>query len=124
MAKKLQIKRGARASMPTLAQGELVMTTDSGSEGLFVGTGTENIEMARKSDLDAIPTPDVSGQINTHNSDSSAHSDIRTSITTHIGNTSIHVTAEEKSAWNAKADKSYVNSAIQTAIGNAIGGSY
>ena len=104
MAKKLQIKRGARASMPTLAQGELGMTTDSGSEGLFVGTGTENIEMARKSDLDAIPTPDVSGQINTHNSDSSAHSDIRTSITTHIGNTSIHVTAEEKSAWNAKAD--------------------
>ena len=107
MAKKLQIKRGARASMPTLAQGELGMTTDSGSEGLFVGTGTENIEMARKSDLDAIPTPDVSGQINTHNSDSSAHSDIRTSITTHIGNTSIHVTAEEKSAWNAKADASF-----------------
>ena len=104
MAKKLQIKRGARASMPTLAQGELGMTTDSGSEGLFVGTGTDNIEMAKKSDLDAIPTPDVSGQINTHNSDSSAHSDIRTSITTHIGNTSIHVTAEEKSAWNAKAD--------------------
>ena len=65
MAKKLQIKRGARASMPTLAQGELGMTTDSGSEGLFVGTGTENIEMARKSDLDAIPTPDVSGQITT-----------------------------------------------------------
>ena len=29
MAKKLQIKRGARASMPTLAQGELGMTTDT-----------------------------------------------------------------------------------------------
>ena len=27
-----------------------------------------------------IPTPDVSGQISTHNSDTSAHSDIRTSI--------------------------------------------
>lgn len=54
MAKKLQIKRGARASMPTLAQGELGMTTDSGSEGLFVGTGTENIEMARKSDHDCL----------------------------------------------------------------------
>lgn len=30
--------------------------------------------------ISAIPTPDVSGQISTHNSDSSAHSDIRTSI--------------------------------------------
>lgn len=30
--------------------------------------------------ISAIPTPDVSGQISTHNSDSSAHSDIRTSV--------------------------------------------
>ena len=54
--------------------------------------------------ISEIPTPDVSGQIGTHNSDSSAHSDIRESITTHTGNTSIHVTAEEKATWNAKAD--------------------
>ena len=54
--------------------------------------------------ISEIPTPDVSGQIGTHNSDSSAHSDIRESITTHTGNTSIHVTAEEKAAWNSKAD--------------------
>ena len=87
MARTFQIKRGLKADMPTLAQGELGMTTDAGSEGLFIGTGTENIEFARKSDLDAIPTPDVSGQIGAHNSDSSAHSDIRTSITTHTGDT-------------------------------------
>ena len=104
MARTFQIKRGLKADMPTLAQGELGMTTDAGSEGLFIGTGTENIEFARKSDLDAIPTPDVSGQIGTHNSDSSAHSDIRESITTHTGDASIHVTAEEKAAWNAKQD--------------------
>ena len=54
--------------------------------------------------ISEIPTPDVSGQIGAHNSDSSAHSDIRESITTHTGDTSIHVTAEEKTAWNAKAD--------------------
>lgn len=30
--------------------------------------------------ISSIPTPDVSGQISTHNSDSSAHSDIRTSV--------------------------------------------
>ena len=44
MGKTIQIKRGLKAGMPTLAQGELAMTTDSGSEGLFIGTGTENIE--------------------------------------------------------------------------------
>ena len=113
MARKFQIKRGLKASMPELAQGELAMTTDAGSEGLFIGTGTgTNIELARKSDLDAIPTPDVSGQINTHNTDSSAHSDIRSSITTHTGNTSIHVTADQKTAWDAKATTSYVDQKI------------
>ena len=104
MARKFQIKRGLKAGMPTLAQGEFAMTTDAGSEGVFIGTGTENIELARKSDLDAIPTPDVSGQINTHNTDSSAHSDIRSSITTHTGNTSVHITDDERNAWNAKLD--------------------
>ena len=112
MARKFQIKRGLKAGMPTLAQGEFAMTTDAGSEGVFIGTGTENIELARKSDLDAIPTPDVSGQINTHNTDSSAHSDIRSSITTHTGNTSIHVTSDQKTAWDAKATTSYVDQKI------------
>ena len=104
MGRIIQIKRGPKSTMPTLSQGELAMTTDTGSESLFIGTGTENIELARKSDLDAIPIPDVSGQIGTHNSDSSAHSDIRESITTHTGNTSVHVTTEEKATWNAKAN--------------------
>ena len=112
MARQLQIKRGLKAGMPTLAQGELAMTIDAGSEGVFIGTGTENIELARKSDLDAIPTPDVSGQINTHNSDSSAHSDIRSSITTHTSNTSIHVTSDQKTAWDAKATTTYVDQKI------------
>ncbi|MDD6530584.1 MAG: leucine-rich repeat protein [Prevotella copri] len=51
-----------------------------------------------------VPTPDVSGQIGTHNADASAHADIRSSISNHTSDTDIHVTAEEKSAWNAKAD--------------------
>ena len=114
MARKFQIKRGLKAGMPTLAQGELAMTIDSGSEGLFIGTGTENIELARKSDLDAIPTPDVSGQINTHNTDSSAHSDIRSSITTHTGNTSIHVTSDQKTAWDAKIDVTDIVNNLKT----------
>ena len=114
MARKFQIKRGLKATMPTLAQGEFAMTTDAGSEGVFIGTGTENIELARKSDLDAIPTPDVSGQINTHNTDSSAHSDIRSSITTHTGNTSIHVTSDQKTAWDAKIDVTDIVNNLKT----------
>ena len=47
-----------------------------------------------------IPTPDVSGQINTHNTDTSAHSDIRTLVSNHANNADIHVTADEKSAWH------------------------
>ena len=51
-----------------------------------------------------IPTPDVSGQIGTHNADASAHADIRSSISNHTRDTDIHVTAEEKAAWDAKLD--------------------
>lgn len=42
----------------------------------------------------------------------------------HIANGDIHVTAEEKEAWSGKASTEYVDHAIQTAIGNAIGGGY
>ena len=56
MGKTIQIKRGPKNTMPILAQGELGMTTDSGAEGLFIGTGTENIEMARKADAPFKPT--------------------------------------------------------------------
>ena len=39
-----------------------------------------NSDIALMSDLDAIPTPDVSGQIDAHNSSTSAHGDIRNSV--------------------------------------------
>ena len=54
--------------------------------------------------ISEIPTPDVSGQIGTHNADASAHADIRSSISNHTRDTDIHVTAEEKAAWDAKLD--------------------
>ena len=78
--------------------------------------------------ISEIPTPDVSGQIGTHNSDSSAHSDIRESITTHTGDASIHVSAEEKTARNAKADapfkptgKSYLTFSFPNSFTLAVG---
>lgn len=42
MARKFQIKRGLRANLPALAQGEFAMTTDSGTEALWLGTGSKN----------------------------------------------------------------------------------
>lgn len=43
MARKLQIRRGAKADLPTLSQGEFGMVTDSGAEELFIGTALANL---------------------------------------------------------------------------------
>lgn len=45
---------------------------------------------------------DVDAKIAEHNTSSTAHSDIRTALTTHTGNANIHVTSSDKSNWNAK----------------------
>lgn len=45
MAKTLQFKRGKKADLPLLAEGEPGFVTDEGR--LYIGTGTENIAMAR-----------------------------------------------------------------------------
>lgn len=66
--------------------------------------------------FEAIPTPDVSGQINTHNTNTSAHADIRQKIDSveasipdalsDLTADSTHrtVTDTEKATWNAKSD--------------------
>lgn len=71
--------------------------------------------------IQAIPTPDVSGQISTHNKDTTAHQDIRTELgkketagaaaavqtklNAHTGDANIHVTADDKAKWNSAATK-------------------
>lgn len=45
-------------------------------------------------------------------------------LETHTSNSDIHVTAEEKAAWNEKATTTYVTEQIEAAIGSALGGSY
>lgn len=45
MARILQIKRGLKANLPTLAQGEFAMTTDSGAESLYLGNGAKNLKI-------------------------------------------------------------------------------
>lgn len=71
----------------------------------------------------AIPTPDVSGQINSHNSNTSAHSDIRNSINTHTSNKSNPhgVTAEQIGAAASSHNHSASNITSGT-LGVARGG--
>lgn len=47
-----------------------------------------------------------------------------TDLQSHISNSDIHVTAQEKTAWNEKATTTYVTEQIEAAIGSALGGSY
>ena len=52
MARTFQIKRGAKSKIPTLAQGELGLTTDSNAEELYIGNGSKNIQIARQDYVD------------------------------------------------------------------------
>jgi len=49
MARKLQIKRGKKADMPTLAEGEFGLALDE--RRLYIGTGTENVPIAMNFDV-------------------------------------------------------------------------
>ena len=46
----------------------------------YANTAESNAKSYTDQKIAAIPTPDVSGQINTHNTDTAAHSDIRTAV--------------------------------------------
>ena len=43
LKRKIQIRRGAAASRPTLAAGEFGLDTDSGSEAVYIGTASGNL---------------------------------------------------------------------------------
>ena len=45
MARVLQIKRGLKSKIPTLAQAEFGFTTDANAEELYIGNGAKNIQI-------------------------------------------------------------------------------
>lgn len=49
-----------------------------------------------------------------------AKAETTSQVSAHAGNTDIHITAEERTAWNAKAETSYVDSKAATAKSEAI----
>ena len=67
--KKLQIRRGAKANLPTLSEGELGYCTDT--KEVYVGSGRGNTQLAKQTELNE-----------------------------HANNADMHVTADEKAAWN------------------------
>ncbi len=54
MANKIQIRRGNKVNLPTLSAGEPAFCTDT--KQLFVGTGNNNIEYAKQSEVSALNT--------------------------------------------------------------------
>ena len=70
--------------------------------------------------ISKIPTPDVSGQIGTHNTNSTAHSDIRDAIPKALSQLSSDtnhrtITDTERQEWNAKATTEYVDTSLTEA---------
>ena len=77
--------------------------TRSEAQG-YANTAESNAKTYTDQQIAAIPTPDVSGQISTHNTDTTSHEDIREAMSSHASDTSKHITAAERTAWNAKLD--------------------
>ena len=70
----------------------------------YANTAEQNANRYTDEKLQDIPTPDVSWQISTHNNDATAHPAIREALNNHTTNGDIHVTADDKTKWNGKAD--------------------
>ena len=69
----------ARDSALDIVGGDYATKTEARG---YASTAEANAKSYTDSKVASIPTPDVSGQINTHNTDGSAHADIRTAINT------------------------------------------
>ena len=105
MAVKIQVKRGAKAGLPTLAPGEWWLATDT--REVFIGSGSGNIPVA---------TLDNNGKIPSGNLDLSGYVPASRKINGKALTSDISLTASDVGA----ATTGYVDSAI----GGAISASY
>lgn len=105
MAVKIQIKRGTKANLPTLAPGEWGLATDT--REVFIGSGSGNIPVA---------TLDSNGKIPGGNLDLSGYVPASRKINGKALTSDISLTASDVGA----ATTGYVDSAI----GGAISASY
>ena len=115
---------GALAAKSTVAKTDLATDVqkslnkaDSAIQSVE-GLATENYV---EEQISKIPTPDVSGQINTHDNSTTAHTDIRDAIPktlSQLTGDANHrtITDAEKEMWNAKATPEYVDTALADVV--------
>lgn len=110
----------ARDAASEIVGGDFASKTEA--QG-YANTAESNANSYTDRKVAAIPAPDVSGEIDKHNADNSAHGDIRTSIYNHVANngnphgtTAAHVGAVAKSGDTMTGDLTApnINSVIYT----------
>lgn len=89
MSRKIQVKRGNAANLPTLSPGEIGLALDTDTP--YIGGNIENIQIATKAyvqgqiaahnssneNVHPYILQSVTGQLNAHNASTAAHADIR-----------------------------------------------
>ena len=111
---------------------ELDKKANATSLGAHTGN-TDNPHQVTAEQAGADPAGTAESKVSAHNSSESAHSDIRTALAgketagaaaavqtnldSHTGNTTVHVTATERTTWNAKSGKAVSFTVTLTASG-------
>ena len=111
---------------------ELDKKANATSLGAHTGN-TDNPHQVTAAQAGADPTGTAASAVSAHNSSSTAHSDIRTALAGkeaagaaaavqdnldgHTGNTTVHITASERTSWNGKSGKAVSFTVTLTAAG-------
>lgn len=111
---------------------ELDKKANATSLGAHTGN-TDNPHQVTAAQAGADPTGTAASAVSAHNSSSTAHSDIRTALAGkevagaaaavqdnldgHTGNTTVHITASERTSWNGKSGKAVSFAVTLTAAG-------
>ena len=111
---------------------ELDKKANATSLGAHTGN-TDNPHQVTAAQAGADPTGTAASTVSAHNSSSAAHSDIRTALAgkeaagaaaavqgnldDHEGNTTVHITASERTSWNGKSGKAVSFTVTLTAAG-------
>ncbi|OAH53063.1 hypothetical protein AWH48_11940 [Domibacillus aminovorans] len=105
MVKRIKIKRGLKANLPLLNEGEPALTTDK--QTLFIGANIGNVEFINKSDIeDKISTASglLNTEINTTKADLQAAKTDLSNTKTDLANTKSDLQTTKTSLNNAKTD--------------------
>ena len=96
---KIQMKRGIKANLPALAPGEFGLATDA--RELYIGGSGENLRIPILGGDGKVPTD----QLPAMNYDpAGSAAGVQRNLDAHTGDTTIHVTAQEKATWSGKAN--------------------